>query len=91
MRFPVIYPVRFVSVTGRHDRFERIASMDDENRPQDAGDIHSLLHHMPKEAITRTRELLLLITKRGYHRGKKLGDELDQILSAHRRQLNQPD
>jgi len=61
----------------------KILARDDAARPQDRGDIRSLLKEMEADEITRARIALELIHKRGFHRGRDLLAALDQAISEN--------
>ena len=60
----------------------KVLSRDDINRPQDLSDLRALLRVASGGELGRAREALGLITSRGYHRGRELASELQQLLDA---------
>ena len=58
----------------------KVLSRDDINRPQDLADLRALLRVASAAELTRARESLALIERRGYHRGRDLAFEMKQIL-----------
>jgi len=58
----------------------KVLSRDDINRPQDLADLRALLRVASGDELTRARESLALIERRGYHRGRDLAFEMKQIL-----------
>jgi len=62
----------------------KVLAREDRSRPQDLDDIHALLAESDSEDVSEARKLLLLITDRGYHRGKNLSADFDEIMSAWR-------
>lgn len=60
----------------------KILSRDDVTRPQDLVDLRALLRIAMPADMTRTRELLGLITARGYHRGRDLLNEMHTLLTV---------
>lgn len=59
----------------------KVLSRDDERRPQDRLDLKRLLEKVGEDQMQLARTSLRLITERGYHRGKKLVDEFEGMLS----------
>lgn len=53
----------------------------DEERPQDAADIRSLLERCGEDQIERARASLALVERRGFHRGKDLQAEFARALA----------
>lgn len=58
----------------------KVLARDDVTRPQDAGDLRSLLRVASSVDISRARSALTLIAERGYHRGRDLQAELERLL-----------
>ena len=58
----------------------KVLSRDDERRPQDLVDLRALLRAATPEDVTRAREALELIAKRGFHRGRELVSQLAELL-----------
>jgi len=58
----------------------KVLSRDDRRRPQDLADLRSLIAVASAEELERARASLELITSRGYHRGKDLVSEMDELL-----------
>ena len=59
----------------------KVLSRDDVNRPQDQVDLRALLKVATTDDLSRTNELLALITTRGYHRGRDLAEELARLVA----------
>ncbi|MFO0985265.1 MAG: nucleotidyl transferase AbiEii/AbiGii toxin family protein [Planctomycetota bacterium] len=57
----------------------KILSLDDRRRPQDRVDVLALLPILNEPQLDDARQLLALIERRGYHRGKNLVAELDAL------------
>lgn len=77
-------PVR-VATTG-HLIALKVLARDDVTRPQDISDLRALLGVASTGDVTRARAALTLIAKRGYHRGRDLEAELENLLSTFREQ-----
>lgn len=77
-------PVR-VATTG-HLIALKVLARDDVTRPQDVSDLRALLGVASTGDVTRARAALTLIAKRGYHRGRDLEAELENVLSTFREQ-----
>ena len=60
----------------------KVLSRDDIKRPQDLADLRALLRVASDTELGRAREALALITTRGYHRGRALVAEMQQLLDA---------
>lgn len=60
----------------------KVLSRDDVKRPQDLADLRALLPVASGTELRRAREALALITIRGYHRGRELVSEMQQLLDA---------
>lgn len=58
----------------------KVLARDDITRPQDIGDLRALLRAASPTDITRARAALALISTRGYHRGRDLDADLDELL-----------
>lgn len=58
----------------------KVLSRDDDTREQDRGDLRRLLKAATPGDLEETRRLLVLMGKRGYHRGKDLLEGLSQAL-----------
>lgn len=61
----------------------KVLARDDVKRPLDIADLRGLLRSAPDLELVRARAALALITERGYHRGRDLMADLDDLLSAH--------
>src|SRR5690606_6934303 len=59
----------------------KLLSRDDATRPLDRADALALLAALDPEALEQTRAALVLVTQRGFHRGRDLHAELDRIRS----------
>lgn len=57
----------------------KILSRDDDERPQDIADIRALLRVADDSELDRARAAVALIEQRGYHRGRRLADELERL------------
>jgi hypothetical protein len=62
----------------------KILSRDDFRRPQDLVDLRALLRAASPPELSLTRQSLLLISKRGYHRGRDLIAEMDRLAASDR-------
>lgn len=60
----------------------KVLSRDDVRRPQDLVDLRALLRVAPSTELARARGALALIAARGYHRGRDLLRDLQQLLDA---------
>lgn len=58
----------------------KVLARDDRHRPQDWDDIRALLQEAIAHDLDEARAALQLIAERGYHRGKSLLDELQQLI-----------
>lgn len=58
----------------------KVLARNDKTRPQDAVDLHGLLAVADDSEIERARKAVLLITKRGYNREKKLLRQLEEVV-----------
>lgn len=58
----------------------KILARDDKRRPQDAVDIRALLAEATDADLASAKKALVLITDRGYHRGRDLLTELERAL-----------
>jgi predicted nucleotidyltransferase len=72
-----------VATTG-HLLALKVLARDDARRPQDRVDLRSLLLVADEQERQRTREALVLIHNRGYHRGRDLLSAWEQLLEEHR-------
>jgi predicted nucleotidyltransferase len=63
----------------------KLLARDDRRRPQDWDDIQSLLSEADATDVAEARAAVELVVERGYHRGKGLVDELNEILRDHPR------
>jgi hypothetical protein len=63
----------------------KVLSRDDDTRPQDLIDLRALIVHAADEDIKIARESLGLIRDRGYHRGKNLVADLDELIQRFRK------
>jgi predicted nucleotidyltransferase len=59
----------------------KVLARDDARRPQDRVDLHALLRTARTEEIARARDLLALVTHRGFHRGRDLEASLEAALA----------
>lgn len=57
----------------------KVLSRDDVRRPQDLVDLRALLRVASDEERQRARHALALIAARGYHRGRDLIADMDQV------------
>ena len=57
-----------------------VLSRDDVHRPNDRADLIALLAHARQDEVAAARDLLRLITARGFQRDKRLLEDLDQLL-----------
>ena len=62
----------------------KVLSRDDITRPQDLMDLRALLKVASATELARARESLVLISARGYHRGRDLEQELNQLFDPQR-------
>lgn len=62
----------------------KVLSRDDINRPQDTVDLHALIRHASTNELTRARTALSTITARGFHRGRNLTHDFEQLLALLR-------
>lgn len=62
----------------------KLISFDPEIRPTDGVDLNNLISAMSKSDEVKIRELIDLVNKRGYNRGKDLGKSLDLKIEAVR-------
>ena len=58
----------------------KLLARDDKSRPQDAGDLRSLLAVATSVDLDAAREAVKLITQRGFHRQRPLEALLDEAL-----------
>lgn len=58
----------------------KVLSRDDLNRPQDLVDLRALLRVASLAELSRARDALTLIVARGYHRGRDLLAEMDELI-----------
>lgn len=58
----------------------KLLARDDIRRPQDLVDIRSLLGHLDFDGQARARQLLELITARGFNRGRDLASDFDALV-----------
>lgn len=61
----------------------KILARDDRTRPQDSDDIRALLREAHPSDLESTRLALQLIEQRGFHRGRRLVQQLDEIVASH--------
>ena len=59
----------------------KVLARDDVRRPLDLADLRALLQVASDVELARARDALTLITARGYHRGRSLMTEFDDLLS----------
>ena len=59
----------------------KILARDDDRRPQDRLDLLALLRGIDPAELSRARDAIALITKRGFDRGKDLESELQRALA----------
>ncbi len=64
----------------------KLLARDDENRPQDAADLRGLLAYSTPDEFDWVPDLLALIEKRGYSRGKDLQQAWRLVVAVGRRQ-----
>ena len=57
----------------------KVLSRDDLRRPQDLVDLRALLRTASPAELTRARDSLVLISARGYHRGRDLMSEMNAL------------
>ena len=62
----------------------KVLSRDDDTRPQDTIDLHTLLVRSTPDDLAMARTALDLIAERGYARGKNLQGDLDVLLARFR-------
>jgi hypothetical protein len=62
----------------------KVLARDDETRPQDLLDLHSLLMAADEEDLHTARTALSLISERGFNRDKDLQADLDAVLTRFR-------
>jgi predicted nucleotidyltransferase len=60
----------------------KLLSRDPAARPQDALDLHALRSVLDAEETRRAREACELIARRGFHRGRDLGNLLEAFLAS---------
>lgn len=72
-----------VALTG-HLIALKVLSRDDVVRPQDLSDLRALLGVAAPGELTRAFEALALIASRGYHRGRDVVGEMQELISEHR-------
>jgi predicted nucleotidyltransferase len=60
----------------------KVLSRDDVTRPQDLVDLRALLRVASPPELARARAALALIAARGYHRGRDVRFELEQLLDT---------
>jgi hypothetical protein len=60
----------------------KLLSRDPATRPQDALDLRALKSVLDAEETRRAREACELIVRRGFHRGRNLGNLLDDLLAS---------
>lgn len=60
----------------------KVLSRDDIRRPQDFVDLRALLRVATEDELARARQALRLIGDRGYHRGKQLLAEFQQLFAS---------
>ena len=60
----------------------KVLSRDDERRPQDLVDLRGLLRAATPAEVARARQVLEVITARGYHRGRELLPQLESLLDG---------
>ena len=63
----------------------KVLARDDLRRPQDWDDIRALLGEATPADLDEARAALRLISERGFHRGKLLLNELDEVISQIQR------
>lgn len=64
----------------------KLLARDDVRRPQDLVDLHKLLDSAVPEEIACAREAVKLIEERGFHRGRTLSRDLEQVMAERTRQ-----
>ena len=60
----------------------KVLSRDDLERPQDVADLRALLRTASADDLALARDSVVLITNRGFHRGRSLGAELEQLIAG---------
>jgi hypothetical protein len=63
----------------------KILARDDRARPQDWDDIQALLREAAPNDLAEARAAVALIERRGFHRGKALGEQLEELVVARKR------
>ena len=63
----------------------KVLARDDRTRPQDRVDLAALLARADAGALAEARESLVLITRRGFHRGRDLSAALDATIDEFHR------
>lgn len=58
----------------------KVLARDDRRRPQDFDDLKALLAEAEAHDLEEARMALQLIETRGYHRGRRLLEELDRFV-----------
>jgi predicted nucleotidyltransferase len=80
-----LLPELHVSVaTTAHLIALKVLARDDVTRPQDITDLRALLRVAATLDVNRARAALTLIAQRGYHRGRDLQAQLEQLLRTQR-------
>jgi nucleotidyltransferase AbiEii toxin of type IV toxin-antitoxin system len=78
-----LLPELYIRVaTAAHLIALKVLARDDVTRPQDLGDLRALLRGASVVDINRARAALTLIAERGYHRGRDLHAQLDEVLNT---------
>jgi predicted nucleotidyltransferase len=80
--FELLPDLRIRVATAAHLIALKVLARDDVTRPQDLGDLRALLRGASAIDISRARAALTLIAERGYHRGRDLHAQLDEVLST---------
>ncbi len=83
-RFEILDKITVPVCTIGHLLALKILSQDENSRPQDAADIKSLLEAADETELTRAREAVQLITRRGYHRERDLVAALESAIKRMR-------
>lgn len=60
----------------------KLLARDDQRRPQDLFDLRALVNVADDHEIELARQAVVLITDRGFNRGRDLQVSLDQLLST---------
>jgi hypothetical protein len=61
----------------------KLLARDDERRPQDIVDLHSLMKVASPDDLDQARAAVVLIERRGFARGRELVDDLEVLIGGH--------